>query len=138
MGFEYVKAGIGSVGNYQVSGIPYVTGNITAPSSSGTPIRIDFPSVTQKVIIHNGDKNYDLRVGFSSNGVKNSNHIVCDGNGSNNASAVLELRVRCTSIFLLGADSTHNTTPISVAAELTGIHPGFDLTAAYSGGSGIG
>ncbi len=31
MGFEYPKAGIGSVGNYQVSGIPYVTG---APDSS--------------------------------------------------------------------------------------------------------
>ncbi len=49
MSFEYPKAGLGNVGNYQVSGIPYVTASLTVPSSSAVPLEITFPSVTQKI-----------------------------------------------------------------------------------------
>ena len=59
--FNY-KAGLHNVGSYQVSGIPYVTGGLTAPTGSGTPIAVNFPSVTQRFWIHNGDTSNDLRV----------------------------------------------------------------------------
>ena len=51
MADQYVslRPGLNSVGNYQVSGIPFVTGNLVSPSSSAgaTPLEIVFPSITQ-------------------------------------------------------------------------------------------
>lgn len=132
------KAGINHVGSYQISGIPFVSGNLTAPSSSASPIAITFPSVTQRFWIHNGDSKYNLRVGFSINGIKNSNYFVVDGDTSNNTSQVQEFRVRCDKIYLLGDDAANNTVKISIMGELTGIDANGSLTNTYSGSSGIG
>ena len=135
--FQY-KAGLHNVGSYQVSGIPYVSGGISAPSSSATPISITFPSVTQRIWIHNGDTSKKLRVGFSSNGVKNSNYFIVDGDTSNNTSQVQEFRIRTDKIFLLGHDAAANTTNVSIMAELTGIQLDYSLVSIYSGSAGIG
>ena len=88
--------------------------------------------------MHNGDSSKKLRIGFSENGIKNSNYFIVDGDTSNNTSQVQEIRVKTDKIFLLGDDASANTTKISILAELTGIQLGYDLAAAYSGSNGIG
>lgn len=130
-GFEYAKAGLGNVGNYQVSGIPYATSSLVAPASSGTPLEITFPSVTKFVVVKNvNPTSGTLRVGFSSNGIKNGTNYV-----TINKDETFCGDFKLTSIFLLG----HNASAISasVMAGLTGIM-GYDLTAKYSGSTGIG
>lgn len=134
--FQY-KAGLHHVGSYQISGIPFLTGSITAPSSSAEPIKITFPSVTQRIWIHNNSDSARLRVGFSANGIKNGNHMLVDGNSGNDTSQVQEMKVRATSIYLLSDSASQVCTPVCVFAELTGI-TGYDLDAAYSGSVGIG
>ncbi len=42
--------GISNVGSYQVSGMPYATSSIDAPSNAGTPTQVDFPWVTQRIV----------------------------------------------------------------------------------------
>lgn len=137
MADQYValKAGLNNVGSYQVSGVPFVSGGITVPASSGTPLVITFPSVTKRVVVHVTDTNA-VRVGFSSNGVKNSNYFLADGDKANNTAQPYDMDVKCTKIYLLSNDGS--TVTVSVAAELTGIVPGFDLAASYSGSTGIG
>lgn len=135
--FQY-KASLHSVGNYQVSGIPYVTGTISVPSSSATPLVITFPSVTQRIQIHNNGATYGLRVGFSANGVKGTNYWLVEEHSTNGKTADrLEMRVKTDKIYLLSDDSTHNATDIYILAELTGI-TGYELATAYSGSTGIG
>lgn len=137
--YSYLRPGLNSVGNYQVSGIPFVTGALTVPSSSATPLEITFPSVTQKIQIHNNfGTNKPIRVGFSANGVKGSNYWLVEAHQANGKSADrLEMRVKTTKIYLLSDDNTAVTSSVYVLAELTGI-TGYDLATSYSGASGIG
>lgn len=140
MGFEYPKPGIGSVGNYQVSGIPFITGNLTVGANTGAPTIITFPSVTQRVHIHNNDATNGLRVGFSTLGVSGSSASKYwlvephTSNGKNND--YIELRVKTDKIYLL-SNTTSAVSGVYVAGELTGI-TGYELTAEYSGAAGIG
>lgn len=139
-GFEYAAPGIGNVGSYLISGIPFVTGALTAPSgNTAEPLEITFPSVTQRIHIHNNNSSYKLKVGFSANGVKNNNHWIVEEHATNGKTADrLEMRVKTNKIYLISADATHNLTDVYILAELTGIQPGFDLAASYSGSTGIG
>jgi len=135
-----LKAGLYNVGSYQVSGIPFLTGALTIPSSSATPLEITFPSVTRTIHIHNNDTNAGrgVKIGFSANGVKSSNYWLVEPhttNGKNND--YISLDIKCTKIYLIGQDSSNNTTNVFIAAELTGI-TGYDLATAYSGSTGIG
>ncbi len=126
-----LRAGLGNVGSYQVSGIPFASSSIVAPTGSSTPIQISFPSVTKFVLVKNTNAtSATLRVGFSANGVKSGKNYVTL---AKDESFCGELKL--TSIFLLG-DSAAVT--CSVVAGLTGIVPGFNLTTAYSGSSGVG
>lgn len=138
MEFQY-KAGLGNVGNYQVSGVPYVTGAVTAPTSSNTPIEIVFPSVTQRIHIENLGVT-GVKVGFSTNGVKSggTNYFLVepkDTSGKNQFYKV-DLRVKTDRIFLL-SDGAANSN-IYIAAELTGIQLNYNLAAQYSGSNGVG
>jgi hypothetical protein len=129
--FQY-KAGLHNVGSYQVSGIPYVTSTV-APVVSNTPRHITFPSVTQAISIHLTSKNEQLRVGFSSNGVKNGNYYLVDSNTQ--GISFIELRVKCTDLYILSNNGS--AVSASIAASLTGI-TGYNLESAYSGSAGIG
>ena len=137
--FQY-KAGLHSVGNYQVSGIPYVTGNLSVNANTQTPVQITFPSVTQRVHIHNHDASNGLRVGFSALGVSGSgarNYWLVDARtpiGKSND--YIELRVKTDKLFLL-SNTTTAVSGVYIAAELTGI-TGYNLTSVYSGSAGIG
>ncbi len=138
--FKY-KAALNNTGPYMVSGIPYVTGNLTVPSgNSASPLVITFPSVTQRIHIHNNDSTYKVRVGFSAIGVSGSgtNYWLVESHATNGKNTdYIELRVKTDKIFLISDDATHNATPVFVAAELTGISD-YALTTAYSGSAGIG
>lgn len=129
------KPGLNHVGNYQVSGIPFVSGGITAPAIGSTALEIEFPSATQKIKILNTNTTVPLRVGFSSLGVTGSNYYLVQPTAAGNTNTV-DLRVKTNKIFLLsnGAALTSN---VFVEAELTGI-TGYDLAANYSGSVGIG
>lgn len=133
MSFQY-KAGLNNVGNYQVSGIPYVTGGFTIPSGSSQPLEIIFPSVTQRIHIHNNDTTHGVRVGFSANGVKGTNYWLIEPHttsGKNND--YMELRVKTDRIFLISNSNSNTTTGSFIAAELSGIKLDFNLAEAYSG-----
>jgi hypothetical protein len=134
-----LRAGLHNVGSYQVSGIPFVTGALTAPATSSAPLEITFPSVTQRIQIHNNfGSDKPIRVGFSANGVKGSNYWLVEAHQSNGKSNDrIDLRVKTTKIYLLSDDNTAVTSSIYVLAELTGI-TGYDLATAYSGATGIG
>lgn len=137
MEFQY-KAGLNSVGNYQVSGIPYVTGALSVPISSSSPLEIVFPSVTQRIHIHNNDATSGLKVGFSANGVKDSKYWLVEPHATNGKNInYIELRVKTDRIFLLSQGAAI-TSSVYVCAELTGIQLGINLAVAYSGSDGIG
>jgi hypothetical protein len=113
--------GLQNVGSYQVSGIPYLTG-ATAPVSSSTPVEIVFPDVTQRIIVSNTGL-ADLRIGFSANGVKNTNNYYVLHQHDRTITSgfpTVDLRVKVSSIFLL-SDSGSTTTTVRIAAELTNI-----------------
>jgi hypothetical protein len=132
-----LRAGLHNVGSYQVSGIPFVTGVLAIPANTNTPLEIVFPSITQKIRIHNHDTSKDLRVGFSANGVKNSNYWIVDHEASNGKGLpYAEFRVKTDKIYLISNDASAVTGAI-IFAELTGI-TGYTLAASYSGSAGIG
>ena len=111
--------GVSNVGSYQVSGIPVATSSIAAPASSGTPSEVSFPDVTQRIVVSNVNTASALRVGFSSNGIKNTNYFIIPAATSTTLFPSQEFRVKVASVFLL----SHTATPTSasVFAELTNI-----------------
>jgi hypothetical protein len=113
--------GLQNVGSYQVSGIPFVTSSVTAPVSSGTPVQITFPSVTQRIIVENVGGQH-LRIGFSSNGVKGNNYFLIHKHASGTPSMYshIDLRVKVSEIYILSDDAA-STTAASISAELTNI-----------------
>lgn len=134
-GYSVLHPGVNNVGNYTISGIPFVTGTLSVNASSGAPLEITFPSVTQRIHILNADTSKTLRIGFSAAGVSGTNHFLVQSSQTGHSNK-LDLRVRTTKIYLLG-NTDAITSNIYVSAELTGI-TGYDLAAAYSGNLGVG
>jgi len=97
--FQY-KAGLMNVGSYQVSGKPFVSGNVKA-GALNTPlgsVRVTFPKVTRWVQVENYGA-VDLYVGFSRNGITvNDNYFIVKSSGS-----VGPLELKVTELHLSGA-----------------------------------
>ena len=135
---QWPNPGLGSVGSYQMSGIPFASSSITVPVNSSTPLKIQFPYVTKFVTVvnENTGTNIAMRVGFSQLGVSGSgtNFFLLD----NGESYTGEWRVE--DIFLI-SNSTSQTSA-SVIAGLTPIPrgiPSFVSTGNnWSGSSGVG
>tara|TARA_R110002020_G_scaffold27463_1_gene88499 strand:- start:1884 stop:2324 length:441 start_codon:yes stop_codon:yes gene_type:complete len=112
--FNY-QAGLGNAASYQVSGIPWVSGNINAYDSADSTQEISFPSVTQWVVVSNNtsEAGQTCRVAFSKQG--------CDGTSGNyylevpSGSVSPRLEVKVTQIYLSGSSN------MSVMAGLAGI-----------------
>lgn len=141
MADQYVnlRPGLNNVGNYQVSGIPFVSGGLTAPANTSASLAITFPSVTQRIIVHNNnsDNSKAIKIGFSAAGVSGSNAWILEPHGTNGKSNDrVEIRVKTNKLFIISADNSA-VTDVYVLAELTGI-TGYDLATAYSGSTGIG
>lgn len=132
--------GISNVGSYQVSGIPYATSSIAAPASSGTPTAVIFPWVTQRIIVRNTSSG-DLRVGFSSNGVKGTNYFIIPAGTTTSTFPQSEFKVKVNTVYFLANNAT--PTSASVFAELTNIDSNLLINsgpsgANWSGSSGVG
>jgi hypothetical protein len=74
--FNY-KAGMHSVGQYQMSAIPFVTASVTVAALGSAPTEIVFPRITKFITIRNviptsSSDNTTFRVGFSSIGTSGS------------------------------------------------------------------
>jgi len=125
--FNFVKPGLNSVGQYQLSGIPYATSTLAIDSATAT--ELEFPTVTKFVTVvneHSGSS-AKLRVGFSAAGIAGNNYFILD----NGESYTGEFRV--SSIFLRG-DTT--ATSASVIAGLTMIETN-NLPSNWSGSDSI-
>lgn len=125
------KPGLGNVGSYQSSGIPYVTSSLTIPAESGTPLQVSFPSVTREFTVRN-DGASEIRVGFSVLGVSGSsatNFYEVASSGSFSAP------MKVTDLFLI---SSHGTTgEATVVGVLTGIDRN-QIKDNWSGSAGVG
>ena len=81
--FHYNRQGIRSVGAYQVSGIPFMTGS-TGTLSDGTEARVKFPSITKSVTVINSGSAaasmWDLAI--SGSGLLGSRHDFSHRNNS--------------------------------------------------------
>lgn len=124
------KPGLGLVGAYQVSGIPFATSSLAVPAT-GSALYISFPRVTRTIIVTNTISGSNaLRLGFSELGVTvGTNYYVVLGGET------ITTDVKCTGIYL----SSDTGTPISasVLAELTFIETQ-ELPNNWSGSLGVG
>lgn len=125
------RPGVGNVGSYQTSGIPWVTSSLTVPASGSNPLEISFPQVTKSLIVKNASSgSVQIRVGFSNNGVINtSNYFLL----SADESFAADLRI--TKLYLMSNNGTVATA--SVIAGLTGILCS-ELPNNWSGSAGVG
>lgn len=133
MSYEYLKSGLGNVGNYQVSSIPFFSSSIVAPASSQTPLQISFPTVTKTITVKNETSTAGaakvLRLGVSVNGIKGTNYIKLNNGESFSAD------IKVIAIYLLSNDA--NTVEASVYAGLTGIET-IHLASNWTGSAGVG
>jgi len=134
--FNY-RSGLGNVGSYQASAIPYLTSSLTAPVSSSTPYEVAFPNVTRFVVVTNTSAatspNAPLRFGFSADGVKgtvNTNYAVLNNGES------FEAEFRVIKLYLLSDDGL-NEASASVIAGITNVST-LELENNWSGSAGVG
>jgi hypothetical protein len=128
------KPGIGAVGAFQVSGVPFATSS-AANEVSSTPVRVQFPSVTNWIYVKNTDASagHDLRVGFSANGLTNGKYLILEG--GSNAKTFCEMKVKVTELWFLA--DTANATSFSLVAGLTDIDV-YEVPNNWSGSAGVG
>lgn len=110
------SAGLGNVGSYQVSGIPFVTGGINATTAT----KITFPYVTRWIQITNyySGSIDGLKVGFSENGVNGTRYFRVGKAASNLQHTSYMLELKATEIWLSGSTS------VDIVAGLTNIPVG--------------
>ncbi len=137
--YQYSK-GVGNVGSYQISGIPYAKASFAVAAYGSTPTEVEFPFVTKFVTISNTNTgaNVPLRFGFSQNGVTGS-AAGADGDYyfvlDNGDSYTGEFRI--TSLYLI-SDTASTQTSASVVAGLTGIETRELPGPNWTGSAGVG
>ena len=136
---QWPNPGLGSVGSYQMSGIPYASASIAVPTSVGPALKIQFPYVTKFVTIVNTGSfvTPNLRVGFSALGTSGSsasNYISL----AYGESYTGEWRIE--DLFLISSTTSANSA--SIIAGLTPIPRGVPSFVAtgnnWSGSIGVG
>jgi hypothetical protein len=128
---EWQYPGLSDVGSYEMSAIPFATGNVPVVASGSSTTVVSFPNVTKFVTVVNETTgtNSAMRVGFSSNGVKGTNYFILDNGESYTGNW------RITAIYLMGNAAT--TCTASIIAGVTNI-PTSELSANWSGSNGVG
>jgi len=115
MAFKHYSPGIGAVGSYQVSGIPWVSGSTLA---SGEEMQITFPFVTRAVTVAQSGSVGLVRVHFVSTGsmaATSKNYWEMNSNED-----ALTMNVKCKEIYISNGDGG-NATGFQLFAELTRI-----------------
>jgi hypothetical protein len=129
------KPGLGSVGQYQSAGMPFITGSSIL--NNGMEHVIDFPTVTRSITVINRPSGSgeapDIRVHFAATGsghvIKNDHYILLTSNKDS-----MTMNVKCSRLYISRNDGLATAGAYTVFAECTGIPAGqmFPLT-----GSGI-
>lgn len=134
---NYMKPGLGHVGAYQASSIPFLSSSIDIPAFGEEPVHIEFRRVSKFVIITNtvpgNTKNVPLRFGFSVDGV---NGAVENNYGVLNNGESFEADYRVTGVYLI-SDSADSGCQASVLAGLTPIEAS-RLPNNWNGEWGVG
>tara|TARA_Y100001963_G_scaffold143190_1_gene213757 strand:+ start:4721 stop:5107 length:387 start_codon:yes stop_codon:yes gene_type:complete len=126
----YYRAGLGNAASYQVSGKPFASGSISAPS--GSPKKVEFPSVTRWVLIQNHDETNDLYCSFSEAGLPpGDNHFMIADAGSLAYMSGPRMEIKVTEMWFEGS------TDFDVIAGLTGIEAD-SIIDNWSGSAGVG
>jgi len=153
MSASWPKPGIGSVGEYQVSGRPFLKYAQAFPRgwASATALYndisnngyIDFPYITQKIFITNKDSNNrSIRISFASlnlpDDVTPASSAVKVGKNYVEVAvnSTLELDIKIKRLFITGVAGTVNN--IHIRAELTHIDDLYDLTQAAQEAADLG
>jgi len=153
MSMNWPGPGINSVGEYQVSGRPFLKYAQAFPRgwASATTLYdditnngyIDFPYITQKIYITNKDSNNrSIRVSFASlnlpDDVTPANSAVKVGKNYIELAVnnTLELDMKIKRLFVTGVAGTVDN--IHVKAELTHINDQYDLTQAAQEAANLG
>ena len=143
---------LGSVGSYQVSGKPFVSGGIDVSLYTDGPLEITFPSVTRWIIVRNSSVSVDnskrVLVAASANGFENAfvpglpgskltgSYFQVNDNYTdvtfNRQARTPRLELKLTKLYLSGAADN-----VDVIAGLTGI-PTSTITNNWSGSEGVG
>jgi hypothetical protein len=136
MALNNPRAHYNDANSYLVGAIPFTTSSLVVPASTGDPLAVSFPLVTQFVTVRCDDPTNAVRVGFSANGVKateQNNYFTLTSSGSYTG----EFRV--ARIYLLS-----DTTSASTATVIAGLTPAAAGQVAsgiinnWSGSSGVG
>ena len=134
------KAGVHSVGQYQMSTIPFITASVGIPVFGQAPVEVSFPRITKFVTIRNiiptSSANAVVRVGFSSLGTSgsvpsNHNYFTL----SNWESYTGEWRV--SSVFLI-CDAVNTGASASIIAGMTSVSTSSVDFNNWSGSLGVG
>ena len=135
---QWPNPGLGSVGSYQMSAIPYATSSLTVPANTTAALKIQFPYVAKFVTIINTGSvvTPNIRVGFSALGTSGSgtNYFTL-GYGE---SYTGEWRIE--DLFLISTTTAQSSA--SIIAGLTPIPRGVPSFVAtgnnWSGSLGVG
>ena len=135
--YNIKSPGLGSVGSYQVSGKPFVSGSIDVTAGGtrpdDTPLEISFPSVTRWIIVTNHDQNNDVDVAFSANGFDTNNFFTVSEDGLDRANTMTQrMELKVSKLYVTGA-----ATQVDIIAGLTGISTS-EINDNWSGSSGVG
>ena len=103
-------AGLNNVGSYQVSGIPFASGSISATSAT----KIQFPYVTQWVTIVN-HSNTHLKVGFSEAGLGGNNYFRCGPETGAEGTQSITVKLKVSEMWFSGSNE------FDIVAGLTNI-----------------
>jgi len=143
MAFYNFQKGIGNVGSYLISSIPFLSSSLDVPGSGSEPIKVRFPHISSFVTVKNdtpgNSGSAPLRFGFSAKGTKGGNsnkqnYIVL----YNGESFTGDFRV--SEVYLVAHTSVVSTG--SVAAGMTGIrYDELEYTGGWNnwtGSDGVG
>ena len=126
------SVGLNNVGSYQVSGMPFATGSLSAASA----IKIEFPFVTRWIRVINHDGTH-LKVGFSEAGVDGTNYFRCGPETGAEGTQSISLELKLTEIWFSGStdfDLVAGLTNIPVE-RVTNVSPS---GSNWSGSVGVG
>ena len=112
---QYYKAGIGAVGNYQVSGTPWITGSGAGGLGAGLEDKIEFPFVAKSVMV------------TGSGRVVAGNHYFTLSTNRDS----ITFNTKCKEIYISNAGSA--ASGYTVVAELTTIQTSEMYTLTGSG-----
>ena len=121
--------GLGNVGSYQVSGVPWITGS--SALGAGVEVGYELPMVSKSITVINRSAE-DIRVHFNSTGsgrVVDGNHFVLFDSKEDSYS----FNVKATELYVSAPAANGGNASFTIVAELTQINNGRMYTLTGSG-----